>query len=413
MSRISYRRLIPLCLLLGVAVGLFCAGFYMAWHHLHVFVWARFPHLWQRVAVSASGGLVIGILLHRMWDPGTMSDIVRHFHAQGALSAADNKPMLPISLIGLVAGSSAGPEGVLTQVGGSAGTWLARRAGRPELTRVLTLAGMGAGFGAFLGAPIGGAILWLELPHRRGLEYYEALVPTLTASLAGYVVLASLLDLNLLPTWPITFATMHAAYLWQAAVVGVIAGAAALVYSYLFAAVGAGFARFRVPIWAKTTLGGAMLGAIGAVVPLAYFYGRGEIGPLLSLDAGFVPLLAILAAKMLASSITIRSHWQGGLIVPHLFMGAAAGKLVALAVPAVPAPMAMACGMAAFNAAATHTPLASPLIVLALTGFSASAPVFLASITGFFIGQRLDLIANKAERGYLETPTPRSVERAA
>ncbi|MGE5676220.1 MAG: chloride channel protein, partial [Mycobacterium leprae] len=168
MSRISFRRVLPLSALLGVGVGLFGTLFYLVWHLLQDWLWEGLPNPLDRIWVSGALGLVIGLVIMRLGDPGTMADIIHHFHHKGKLPAADNVPIIPISLIGLVGGSSAGPEGVLTQVCGSMGSWVAERFGARELTRILTQAGMGAGFGAFLGAPVGGALLWLEMPHKKG-----------------------------------------------------------------------------------------------------------------------------------------------------------------------------------------------------------------------------------------------------
>ena len=47
---------------------------------------------------------------------------------------------------------------------------------------------MAAAFTVLFGAPLGSAIFALEILHRRGLEYYEALLPALIGALAGFVV---------------------------------------------------------------------------------------------------------------------------------------------------------------------------------------------------------------------------------
>lgn len=106
----------------------------------------------------------------------------------------------------------------------------------------------------------------------------------------------------------------------------------------------------------------------------------------------------LLLAKMCAASVTIRGHWQGGPIIPHIFMGAVLGKIFALAVPEMDPTLIMVCSMAAFNSAATQTPLASALIVLALTGSGEPVAAFLASVVGFLAGQGIVLIENKQSR---------------
>jgi H+/Cl- antiporter ClcA len=394
-----YRRIIGLSALLGIPIGLFGALFYLVWHELHNLIWERLPQPIHRVWVSALAGLLIGLTIRKLWDPGSMSDLISHFHHKGKLPPEDNKPIIPISLIGLVGGSSAGPEGVLTQVCGSMGSWLAARAQEPGLTRILTQAGMGAGFGAFLGSPVGGAILWLEMPHRQGLEYYESLVPTLTTSAVGYLLMALLLRTHLTATWVLpAYTPSTLSDVLFALGMGIVGGATALIYSRIFRLAGESFAALPGPPCVTTTLAGLLIGLLGWVVPISYFYGSHEMLELIGGSFSLYALAVILFAKMLAASITIRGHWQGGLIIPHMFMGATLGKMAALLVPGINPTLAMLTGMAAFNAAATHTPLASALIVLSLTDFGGSIPIFMASLTGFFIGQRVDLIGNKQHR---------------
>lgn len=417
LSQLSFKRVIPLAVLLGVMVGVFSSLFYLAWHLLHAAIWDHLPDPVNRIWVSTLIGLAIGLFIQRFWDPGTMSDIIKHFHHKGELPLEDNYTITPISLVGLVGGSSAGPEGVLTQVCGSMGSWLAKKFG-PDLMRILTQAGMGAGFGAFLGAPIGGAILWLEMPHKKGMEYYESLIPTLVTSMVGFLVMAALLDVNLVPLWhlsaspPFTNGSMLAGF-----GVGLVAGGAAIAYTWGFKRTGSAFKALPVPIWVKTSLAGLLIGTLGWVYPLTYFYGRYQIDALLNGHFTLLFLLGMLVAKMLAASITINGHWQGGLIVPHIFMGACVGKAVAMAVPGVDPVLAMLCGMAAFNAAATQTPLASALIVIALSGFGGSIPIFLASLVGFFLGQPLELMGYKGHRteapGLLGHPHAASLVPAA
>jgi H+/Cl- antiporter ClcA len=399
MPPVSFRRIIPLSAILGVAIGLFGTAFYLVWHAMQHAVWEHFENPLNRIWISGLIGLIIGLIIWKLWDPGNMGDIISHFHHKGKLPAEDNKPIIPISLVGLVGGSSAGPEGVLTQVCGSMGAWVADRFRAKDLTRILTQAGMGAGFGAFLGSPVGGAILWLEMPHKKGMEYYEALIPTITTSVVGHFVMASLLHVNLMAIWVVpAFTPSTMTDLMDALIVGVVAGLAALLYSYVFRWTGLGFSTLRLPVWVKTTLAGLLIGTLGAVFPLTYFYGKVEMNALISGSFPVLVLLGMLLAKMLAASVTIKGHWQGGLIIPHMFMGAAVGKLLAALVPGINPTLAMMAGMAAFNAAATHTPLASAIIAIALTGFGGAIPVFVASLVGFFIGQRIELIGNKSHR---------------
>ncbi len=394
-----FRNLLLISTLLGIGVGVFSAGFALAWKSIDGWVWSLVPSPIHRLWISPAVGLVIGLIMHRFFDPGNMSAIVKHFHERGRLPYADNKPILPVSLLGLVGGQSAGPEGVLTQVCGSLGTFLSERFGKPRFMRILTLAGMGAGFGVFLRAPAGGAILWLEVLHRRGLEYYEAVIPTILTSFVGYMVMTGLLGMDLVPMWH--YPPSHPeAWWWLIAAIGVAGVCAAVAHGYAwqFRFIGRTFGRWPMPIFIRTTLAGVMIGVLGYLFPLSYFYGGYQMNEVLNQSMTLKLILGTLVAKMLAVSFTIRGHWQGGLIIPHLLMGAMIGKILHLIVPPLDPSMAMLVGMTSFNAAATQTPLSSAMIVLALTGFGNPIPIFLASLTGYLVGYRIDLIEHKGSR---------------
>ena len=94
--------------------------------------------------------------------------------------------MVATSLVSITAGGSLGPEAPLVQINGSLGSWIAEKLNLSlKHTRVMTFCGMGAALAAFFGDPIGGPMFALEIPHRRGLEYYEAIIPAMVAGSAG------------------------------------------------------------------------------------------------------------------------------------------------------------------------------------------------------------------------------------
>lgn len=388
-----------LAAMLGVVVGLSGAAFTWVWHVIDHQVWSVLHRPFDRVWVSTVVGLVIGLCLMRLHDPGSMATIVYHFHRWGRLPMRDNLPIQPVSLIGLVGGQSAGPEGALTQAGGSLGTWMARRCGHPHLERILTLAGMGAGFGAFLGAPIGGAILWLEMLHTRGLEYYEAVIPTIICSGVGYLVMLGLIGHGVVAPWQMDAGAPVGPWTPVVAIaLGLLCGQVARGYALLFRGIGKAFNRCKLPLVAQTTIAGLCIGLLGYFFPLSYFYGGAQMHAVMALALPATAIVGLLMAKMVAACVTIRGHWQGGLIVPNMFMGALLGKLVAGIIPGLDPWVAMLVCMAAFNAAATQTPLASGLIVLALTGAGIPVPVFLASFAGFLAGHGVVLIEHKQSR---------------
>ena len=108
--------------------------------------------------------------------------------------------MVPISLASIAAAGSLGPEAPLVSIGGGLATEYAKWCGLGDAeTLVLTMCGMGSGLAAFFGDPVGGALFACEVLHRHGLEYYEALVPVITAGLASNLAFRGLLGIEATP----------------------------------------------------------------------------------------------------------------------------------------------------------------------------------------------------------------------
>ena len=397
-----FHHLLAVAVMLGVGVGLVATVFRITWLALKHHLWSTLTATYWRVPVSVAAGILIGAILYSTFYPGALSALVQQFHAEGRVELDENVPVIPVGLIGLVAGQNAGPEGVMSIVGGSFGTYASELFGFENSTKLLTLAGMGAGFGTILGAPIGGALLWLELPHERGLEYYEAIVPALVASFAGYLTEVSLGGMRLFPTWQTaSLMPMAPGDLGWAAGVGLVCVPFGLAYTRIFSLIGQAFRRTSFAVYVRTTIAGAVIGVLGWLVPLSYFYGGSKMNELLATGSslGVDGLLLTLLAVMVAAGFTIHGNWIGGLIIPHMFMGAVVGQAAALVVPGLPPVLAVLAGMAAFNSVVTGTPLSSALIAIALTDGASITPVFLASLVAF---------AGSPAVGFLEEAAPRS-----
>lgn len=395
--------------ILGISVGVVATGFRLVWLALKDFLWTSLSATYWRVPVSIAAGILIGTILYSTFYPGALSALVQQFHTEGRVDLEENIPVIPVGLIGLISGQNAGPEGVMSIVGGSFGTYTSKLFSLENSTKLLTLAGMGAGFGTILGAPIGGALLWLELPHKRGLEYYEAIIPTLVASFAGYLTEVMLGGMRLFPTWQAASLTPLAPVdLGWAILIGLVCIPFGLVYTRSFSIIGRLFRQASLAVYIRTTIAGAVIGVLGWLVPLSYFYGGSKMNELIQNGAslGTEGLLLTLAAVMIAAGVTIHGNWIGGLIIPHMFMGAVVGQMASLVVPGLPPILAILTGMAAFNSIVTGTPISSALIAIALTNGSSITPVFLASLVAFAASPAVPFIEEVAPRSESESILP-------
>src|SRR4029079_1600581 len=147
----------------------------------------------------------------------------------------------------------------LVQTTGTLASWTAQRAGLVvRESRVLTIAGMAAGFTVLFGAPLGSAIFALELLHRRGLQYYEALLPAVLGSLAGYAVYVGATHAGLAPVWQLPSAgALRVGDLGWAVVAGIGGALVAVAFTYSTAALRWG--AKRIPAVLRPAAGGLVL----------------------------------------------------------------------------------------------------------------------------------------------------------
>lgn len=383
--------------IVGMVCGLFAAvywsGLELLTHQLRHFEGASL------LLVMPISGLILGLVIHTLGNPGEIALILDNIHFRGGrLDARKNPSMLLSSLVSIAAGGSAGPEAPLVQVTGSLGTWVADRLHlEGENLRSLSLAGMAAGFTALFGAPLGGAIFALEiLHHQHVLEYYEAVMPAIVASCASYLVFAMITRLGIAPTWHFPQYTLNNIDDFALAIVY---GAIGAVLGWLFMAIFRGFNRFfaRIPgpIYFRTTLAGLGLGILAWLVPLTRYFGHEELNLIINENTVTATLLLLVVAKMGAISITVTGGWRGGIIIPLFFTGACMGKAIALLVPGLDPALAMICTMAALNATVTRTPVSTTLLLAKLTSVSPFTPILFASLIGFFLAPKSPLIVSQ------------------
>ena len=160
---------------------------------LHLLQNVLWPTEWSGVvgfAILGGVGLVAALVTRFVGSPGDVELMVDNIHVSGTATGVRMlRSLIPISWLCIASGGGMGPEAPLVQTTGTLASWTATRAGLVvRESRILTIAGMAAGFTVLFGAPLGSAIFALEMLHRRGLQYYEALLPAVLGSLAGYAV---------------------------------------------------------------------------------------------------------------------------------------------------------------------------------------------------------------------------------
>jgi len=270
---------------------------------------------------------------------------------------------------------------------------------------------MSAALGAFFGAPIGAGLFALEIPHRRGIEYYEAIVPAVVAAIFSFSVFrfGTGLDVGGIYRFDVFAAMPPLSWfeLLQGAGLGAIGAAAALLFVAIFRGTKALVHRIEHRTILLATLGGLAIGAIAVLFPQTLFFSEEQIQTIVDSGAtlGIATLLGIALAKMFAIAFTLHGGFRGGFIFPLFFIGANLGLAIALAAPNLHPTIGMLCTMAAINVAITKTPLSTSIILSVLSDTAILPIVAIASFTSFVLTSNVSLLQTQRSRCMFEFDT--------
>jgi H+/Cl- antiporter ClcA len=405
MARFSRLQVVPRwpavgqAAVVGLGGGAVGAAFVGAMHLLQSVLWPTHWDNWPHLAILVGVGVAVAVLIKVLGSPGDMELLVNNIHVSGGPEGiSDLRTLVPVSLLCIASGGGMGPEAPLVQTTGSLASWAAARWGLDhDRTRILAITGMAAGFTVLFGAPLGSAIFALEILHRRGLEYYEALLPAVVGSLVGYGVYALVTGLGLTPVWRFPAAgAIHLQDLVWALGAGLVGAAISVAFTYLCTGL-RWVARFLAPP-ARPVVGGLLLGALAFWSPFALTFGESQVNGVVTHRALATFFVVAVLAKLCGTAVTMASGWRGGFIIPLFFVGVALGRLGHLALPGANEVVLMAAFMAAVNTGVTKTPLGSTLVVSEMAGLQLLPTTLIAAVVALFATSRVGLIHTQAER---------------
>jgi H+/Cl- antiporter ClcA len=358
---------------------------------------ARFSSLTE-LFVLAGVGLVIALLVKVFGDPGNVEILFDNIHVGGQPSDVKAlRTLLPVSLLGIAAGSAIGPEAPLVQTTGTLASWIAERLNLPPVdSRVLAITGMASAFSVLFGAPLGAALFALEILHRRGLEYYEALLPAALGALSGWIVFVGVTRAGFVPVW--TFPAVQA-LAFTDFVIGLAAGvvAAGVAIAFTYAVKGLRLCFDHLPPLTRPVIGGLALGALALVSTYSLTFGESQIQFVSTVKIGAGTLVLAALCKFLAASTVVAAGWRGGFIIPLFFIGAAIGASASHL--ATHHEIVLVCAlMAAVNVGVTKTPFGSTVVVAEMSGLRLLPPVLLASLVCLLLTSRVSLIETQRAR---------------
>lgn len=409
---------IPVGILAGIATTLFktaleTSGLVMFHSDADiVMVFAGLAIAW-RVVIPALGGVLAGGLLALARRAAAAEQGPTDY--MDAVARGTGRLPLKITLLrslssfcSIVSGSSVGKEGAMIQLAALCGSLFpSARAdhatGDSNMRRMLTACGAAAGLATVYHTPLSAAVFVAEVVF--GALAVQRLMPLFLASVAGAMV--SQWHGGLQPLYP----GLHIApdlrphILLAAAALGVLAGAAGALFMRGASMARRAFSHVPGGPVTRLALGGAMVGALAIVVPEVVGNGFFTIQTILHDGPLSVPVWGVLVAKLVATVASIGSGAVGGVFTPSLFVGAALGQLLAMAVPGgTVAPVLPLVGMTAFLAATSQAPLMSVLMVFEMTLAPALLlPSMIGAVAAYYTASRCqtlslyDVVAERAQ----------------
>lgn len=279
------------------------------------------------------------------------------------------KPLSAVVSIGT--GGPFGAEGPIIATGGALGSLVGQfvKTSADE-RKTLLAAGAAAGMSATFGSPVAAVLLAVELLL---FEYRpRSLAPVVVASATAAGVRVA--SIGTVPAFSVHALTMPSATgLVGYAIVGLIAGAAAVGITRAVYTVEDGFARLPLHWMWWPALGAIPVGLIGLWVPHTMGVGYDNIEQLVSggLTGGAIIILCVF--KLLSWLFSLGSGTSGGTLAPLFTIGGGIGAMTSIGLGAlVPAShvdprMGALVGMAALFAAASRTPLTSVVFAFEAT----------------------------------------------
>lgn len=348
---------------------------------------------WLLPAVTCLGGLLSGIIV--FWlapeaEKGGQDPPIKAFHQKKPIRTRVSFVKLIASAILIGTGGSAGREGPIAHIGASIGSAMGRFFHlNSQEQRLALIAGMAAGISAIFRAPLGGAILAVEILYQNDL-IGEALFPALVASTAGYCTFSLCFGWSPIFDLPAHLAFTSPFQILYYIPLGVFCGILGKLYAFSFRQTGRLFQRLPLPGWSKPAIGGLFVGLIALAMPqiLGTSYGWVQI----SMGTGLLalPFWVILLfpfAKILTTSLSIESGGSGGIFGPGIVIGGMGGALfwrlsysLLPGLPSLPAPFVIV-GMMASLGGIGHIPIATMLMVAEMTGDLSLLPPAMIAVT--------------------------------
>lgn len=331
---------------------------------------------WMIVLAPTLGGLAIGLitwLLGPNYRRGSVADAI-----EARIKAGDNLSLRKglvgglISAITLGSGGSAGREGPVVHLAATFSKLLLVCFNLPPASRrIILAAGVAAAIAASFNAPIAGVLFAHEviLAHFAMTAFVPLVISATVAALVSRAVLGDI-SAFIIPDFTITSAWEFPAF----ALLGLTCAIVAI--GFQAGLIGVDYISRHIPMrrWMHPMVGGLMVGMIALIFPQILGVGYEATDMALQAKLSIWLMIALVVAKILATSITLGFRMGGGVFSPALFLGAMTGSAFGLIATSVFPDLASSSGLYALlgmggvGAAILGAPISTTVIIFELTG---------------------------------------------
>lgn len=327
-----------------------------------------------RFLLPVAGGLLLGLVFHKLraeYRSVGVGHVIQRFHKHQADMPLPNMLVQFFGGIGaLTAGLSGGREGPGVHLGAWGGSILGRTMDLPN-NSIRTLAGCGvaAAIAASFNTPLAGVIFAMEVIM---LQYTLAsFIPVILAASTGALVATTFFGSEPALALEVQFITQFTDVpflLLMGVIVGVLASL------FVFGVERTILHTRHWPVWLRFGLAGLATGLIALAVPEVLGMGYDTAEEAARGNLLLWSMVLIVAAKLLATILTVGLGLPVGLIGPSMMVGGVAGGAFGLIIAAImgqefadPAFYALI-GTGAMLGAVMQAPLAALTAVMELTG---------------------------------------------
>ncbi len=405
-------------LILAVAVGVASAlGVWMFDQAIALFQSLFVDHMartWLAPILGAAaliftlvlGGLIVGWMMEHFIGEERHHGVAGIMQAEALGGGRLRYNRMPIkalaSALSLGAGASVGPEDPSVQIGANLGSFFGQKLHlSDERVRLLVAAGGGSAIAAVFHAPIAGVFFAIEVilngefaTRSFGVVVLACVVSSVvTQAIGGTEPEFGSLTYTLGALWEMPLFVLLGLLLAPVCVIFVRAVYWQHDLWHRYA--------HRLPRPLRTALAGALVAIVGIFLPQILSTGRTTMMEVLNapgFEYGIALLLALGAAKIIMTALSLAGGFVGGMFAPSLFVGimfgGAFGRIVTSIFPvgevSDPRTYAIA-GMAAVMAGVVRAPITAIMLVFEITDdYRLILPIMLASVVCVYVAERFE-----------------------